>query len=51
LQQANQKATEPLESVDVAATMMKLSQSETAYQAALISTSRMLQQVSLLNFI
>lgn len=51
LQQANQKATEPLESVDVAATMMKLSQSETAYQAALSSTSRMLQQVSLLNFI
>jgi flagellar hook-associated protein 3 FlgL len=51
MQQVNQASTEPLESVDVASAMIKLSQSETAYQAALSSTSRMLQQVSLLNFI
>ena len=39
------------ESVDLAATMVKLSSAETAYQAALGSASRMLQQVNLMDYL
>ncbi len=40
-----------LESVDMAEAAMRLSQAETSYQAALYSSSSLLQQMSLLNFI
>jgi len=50
-QSANVKALEGLESIDLAAAMIKLSSAETAYQAALGSASRMLQQVNLMNYI
>jgi flagellar hook-associated protein 3 FlgL len=48
-QASNLKSIDELESIDVAAAFMRLSESETAYQAALHGTSRMMQQVSLLN--
>lgn len=51
LQGAQLKSLDSLESIDVAEAYMRLSQSENAYQAALYSTSRMMQQVSLLNFV
>ena len=50
-QAANVKAQEGLESIDLAAAMIKLSSAETAYEAALGSASRMLQQVNLMNYI
>lgn len=50
-QLANQEATEKFESVDLASATIKLSAEETAYQAALSSTSRMLQQVNLLDYL
>ncbi len=50
-QSANLTSRDDLESIDLASAMIKLSAAETAYQAALGSASRMLQQVSLMNFI
>lgn len=50
-QTANLKSTDDLESIDLASAMIKLSSAETAYQAALGSASRMLQQVNLMNYI
>ena len=49
LQTANREATDAFESADYAATMIKLTESENAYKAALTSASRMLQQVNLLD--
>lgn len=51
LQAAQLKSLDSLESLDLAKASMQLSQSENAYQAALYSASRMMQQVSLLNYI
>ena len=51
MQNANQKSAESLESVDLAETTIKLASAETAYEAALNCTSRMLQQPSLLDFL
>ena len=51
MQASNLKSTEAFESVDLASAMIKLTQAENAYEAALGSASRMLQQVNLMNFI
>jgi len=51
LQGAQMKSLESLQSVDLAKAYMELSESENAYQAALYSTSKMMKEVSLLNFI
>jgi flagellar hook-associated protein 3 FlgL len=51
MQSSNAESKEALESVDVAQTLMKLSESEVAYEAVLQSTARMMQQVNLMNFI
>ena len=51
MQTANTKSTEALEAVDLPSALMKLSQAETAYNAAMYSASNMMQRVSLLNFI
>lgn len=51
IQVQHRKSVDEMESIDIAEAMMRLSETETAYQAALHSTSRLIQQVSLLNFI
>ena len=51
MQTANKTSTSELESVDLASEMIKLSQSENAYQAALGSVSRLLRQVNLMDYI
>ncbi len=51
MQVTHLRSLEALESVDIAEAFMRLSESEMAYNAALQSTSTMLQRVSLLNYI
>lgn len=51
IQVSHERSVDSMESIDIAKSMMRLSETETAYQAALHSTSRLIQQVSLLNFI
>ncbi len=51
MQTEKMRSVSDLESVDIAESLMRLSQAETAYQAALHGTSRLMQQVTLLNFI
>ncbi len=51
MQQNTLDARNTLESADLAKETIKLSQAETAYQAALNSTSTLMKQVSLLDFI
>ena len=51
LQAANLTAKNALEATDVAAETIKYSQAENAYEAALASASRMLQQVNLMDYI
>ncbi len=50
-QLTSMQSLDTLESVDMAEASMRLSQAETSYQAALYSTSTMMRQVSLLNYI
>ena len=51
MQTATKSARSDLESVDLAKETIRLTQAETAYEAALRSTSTLLQQVSLLDYI
>lgn len=51
IQVNHRESVDKMESIDIAQALMRLSETETAYQAALHSTSRLIQQVSLLNFI
>lgn len=51
LQTATKQSLEALESTDMAEALINLSQAETAYQAAMSVTSRMLNQQTLLNYI
>lgn len=51
MQTATKSARSDLESVDLAKETIRLTQAQTAYEAALRSTSTLLQQVSLLDYI
>ena len=51
MQSSAKAARSQLEAVDIAQETIKLAQAETAYQAALKSTSTMLQQISLLDYL
>ena len=51
MQTSAKEARSQLEAVDVAQETIKLAQAETAYQAALKSTSTLLQQISLLDYL
>jgi flagellar hook-associated protein 3 FlgL len=51
LQATQLQSLDSLQSVDLAKAYMEMSESENAYQAALYSSSQMMNQVSLLNFI
>ena len=51
MQSSAKSARSQLEAVDVAQETIKLAQAETAYQAALKSTSTLLEQISLLDYI
>lgn len=51
MQATQLRSLDALQSVDLAKAFMKISEAETAYHAALHSTSTMMKQVSLLNFI
>lgn len=51
VQASHMQSLESLESVDMAEATMQLSQAQTAYQAAMYSTSTIMKQASLLNFL
>ena len=51
MQLTHMQSLESLQSVDMAEAAMRLSQSETAYQAALYSSSNLMKQATLLNYI
>ena len=51
MQSSAKAARNQLEAVDVAQETIKLAQAETAYQAALKSTSTLLEQISLLDYL
>lgn len=50
MQLTSMRSLDALQSVDMAEASMRLSQADTAYQAALYSTSNLMKQVSLLNY-
>ncbi len=51
MQATQLRSLDALQSIDLAEAFMRISEAETAYHAALHSTSTMMKQVSLLNFI